>query len=143
MTDDHDHDQSRRCAMVQRMLPAHVDGRLSAPSRKLVEHHVAGCTRCADELDGQRLVDADLEDLAEVLDSASSGVEVPEDLLDVLLAQSRGEDLRARVAGPVRGAISGQRPALTFSLALALLAIVGAAGWAGWRLGGLLQRNRD
>lgn len=73
--------------------------------------------------------------------AAVEAEEPPEGLLEVLLEQAEQPGVRGRAAVPVRGAVSGARPALS-----ALLLLLGAAagtgvGYASWRGARALRRS--
>jgi len=57
----------------------------------------------------------------------------PEGLLDELLAQAARPGVKGRAAVPVRGAVSGARPALSVALLVAGAAAGTGVGYAGWR----------
>lgn len=122
---------SRICREVQAQLPALVDGTLPRWRRRLVTLHLRRCDECSAELERQRAVDAGLDDLGSVV--AGHPPTPPEGLLDALLAQAEQPGARGRAAVPVRGAVSGARPALSVALLVAGAAAGTAAGYATWR----------
>lgn len=114
----------RICAEVQRVLPAYRDGRLPGWRRRAVHQHLRRCTECAAELE---LVGT-LASLKGVDD-----VSPPAGLLDDLLATASGRGVRARVAGPARGAVSGARPALSAAFLLGAAAAGTGVGFSVWK----------
>ena len=123
-------DVGRICATVRGQLPDHVAGTLPRWRSFLVRTHLRRCAGCRAESARQKAVAAGLRELA-VDDAASAPV--PDDLLDTLLEQAAAPGVRGRVAVPARGAISGERPALTVALLVAGAATGTAVGYAGWR----------
>ena len=112
---------SRICREVRELLPAYVDGTLSRVRRPLVALHLRRCGDCQAEFSRQRALRTSLVALA-------TAATPPEGLLDQLLEQSASP----RGAAPLRGAVSGARPALSVAL-LAAGAVAGAgAGWVSW-----------
>ena len=111
----------RVCTEVQGLLPTYVDGALSRVRRPLVALHLRRCGDCQAAFSTQR-------GLSTALAALSQPVTPPEGLLEELLEQTRSP----RGAAPLRGAVSGARPALSVVL-LAAGAVAGAgAGWASW-----------
>lgn len=129
----------RRCERTRRHLPELVTDDLSRARRWRVQRHLDRCVDCAEALvEERRLVD----DLNRLADDDPPPVAPPDDLLGRLLADVDDPGIRARIAVPARGAVSGARPGLTAALVLAVLAVAVGAGWAGWRLG-RAWRDRD
>lgn len=122
-------DMKRSCARVQARLPLVVDGSLRGPRRRLLLRHVGRCDDCAVELDRQLAVAEGLRDLGG--GTSEPGPEPPDELLDAILKRVNDPGLRARVAAPARGAVSGARPELSFAGLLVALLIV----YLVWRLG--------
>jgi hypothetical protein len=54
-------------------------------------------------------------------------------LLDDLLATASGGGVRARVAGPARGAVSGARPALSAAFLVGAAAAGTGVGYTVWK----------
>lgn len=131
---------SRICAEVEAHLPALVDGSLPGWRRRLVEVHLRRCAGCRAELERQRAVAAELQVLREATDAVEEPP--PDDLLDRLLDQAHDPGLRARAAGPARGAVSGARPALSVTLLVVGAAVGTGIGYAGWRLARALRGGR-
>jgi hypothetical protein len=57
----------------------------------------------------------------------------PDGLLEELLSQAARPGVKGRAAVPVRGAVSGARPALSVALLVAGAAAGTGVGYAGWR----------
>ena len=114
----------RICAEVRRLLPAYRDGRLPGWRRRAVHQHLRRCTDCAAELE---LVGT-LAALKGFDDTTP-----PPGLLDDLLATASGRGVRARVAGPARGAVSGARPALSAAFLLGAGAAGTGVGFSVWK----------
>ena len=112
----------RVCAEVRAQLPTYVDRTLPRVRRKLVALHLRRCSRCQADFSAQRDLHAGLTALR------ARGEEPPEGLLEQLLAQSDSP----RGAAPLRGAVSGARPALTVALLAAGAASAAGAGYASW-----------
>jgi anti-sigma factor RsiW len=112
----------RVCQEVQAQLPAYVDRTLPRLRRKLVALHLRRCAHCQAEFSTQRELHAGLASLA------GQGAEPPDGLLEQLLSQSSSP----RGAAPLRGAVSGARPALSVALLLAGAASAAGAGYASW-----------
>lgn len=117
----------RSCEQVQARLPLVVDGSLSAWRRRLLLRHVRRCDDCAAELDRQLAVAEGLRELGEAAGEAT--LEPPDELLDAILARVNDPGLRARVAAPARGAVSGARPELSVAGVLVTIAVV----YLAWR----------
>ena len=122
---------SRICTEVQRVLPAYRDGRLPGWRRHAVHQHLRRCTYCAAELEL-------LSTLATLKDVDVTAP--PEGLLDDLLATASGGGVRARVAGPARGAVSGARPALSAALLVGAAAAGTGMGYTVWKGAKRLRR---
>lgn len=118
---------TRICDEVQRHLPAYVDGTLPRVRRRLVGLHLRRCPTCQAAFSAQRDVAAGLRVLASPAEPPPAG------LLDDLLAQAAHPGVKGRAAVPVRGAVSGARPALSVALLLAGAAAGTGVGYAGWR----------
>lgn len=112
----------RVCQEVRAQLPDYVDRSLPQLRRKLVALHLRRCSSCQAEFSAQRDLRAGLRSLAAGAD------EPPEGLLESLLEQSASP----RGAAPLRGAVSGARPALSVALLLAGAASAAGAGYASW-----------
>jgi predicted anti-sigma-YlaC factor YlaD len=112
----------RVCAEVQAQLPAYVSRSLPRLRRKLVALHLRRCASCQAEFSAQRDLHAGLTSLA------ARGEAPPDGLLEQLLAQSSSP----RGAAPLRGAVSGARPALSVALLVAGAAAGAGAGYASW-----------
>jgi anti-sigma factor RsiW len=130
----------RICAEVQQHLPAYVRGELGRPRRRLLAVHLRRCATCRGEMLRQHDVRAGLAALAVPAEPP------PDGLLEVLLASASEPGVAARAAVPVRGAVSGARPALSLALLVAGAAVGTGAGYAGWRaaraVGGCARRAR-
>lgn len=114
--------KERVCAEVRAQLPDYVDRTLPRLRRRLVALHLRRCAGCQAEFSAQRDLRSGLASLA------SSGEPPPEGLLDALLAQSASP----RGAAPLRGAVSGARPALSVALLAVGAASAAGAGYASW-----------
>lgn len=112
----------RVCAEVRSVLPTYVDRSLPRMRRSLVRLHLRRCTACQAEFSRQRQVRAGLQGLA------SAAAAPPEGLLESLL-ESTGSP---RGAVPMRGAVSGARPALSLALLAAGAAAGTGVGYASW-----------
>ena len=112
----------RVCQEVQAQLPAYVDRSLSAFRRKLVALHLRRCASCQAEFSLQRELHAGLASLAGAPSTP------PDGLLESLLSQSASP----RGAAPLRGAVSGTKPALSVALLVAGAAAGAGAGYASW-----------
>lgn len=118
----------RSCERVQERLPLYST--LPGWRRRLVMRHVNRCVDCAAELERQQTVAEGLRGLGEVAPPPET--EPPEELLDEILERVHDPGVRARVAGPARGAVSGARPEL--SVAAVLVAVLLAyLAWRGAR----------
>lgn len=112
----------RVCREVRSLLPDYVDRTLPRVRRHLVALHLRRCSACQADFSAQRDLAAGLASLAR------TDVEPPDGLLESLLEQSGSP----RGAAPLRGAVSGARPALTVALLLAGAASAAGAGYASW-----------
>ena len=121
----------RVCQEVQAQLPAYVDRSLPRVRRKLVALHLRRCATCQAEFSAQRDLRAGLASLA------AQGDTPPDGLLEQLLAQSSSP----RGAAPLRGAVSGARPALSVALLVAGAASAAGAGYASWLSAKNLRRR--
>lgn len=121
----------RVCQEVQAQLPAYVDRSLPRVRRKLVALHLRRCPTCQAEFSAQRDLRAGLASLA------AQGETPPDGLLEQLLAQSSSP----RGAAPLRGAVSGARPALSVALLVAGAASAAGAGYASWLSAKNLRRR--
>ena len=121
----------RVCREVRALLPEYVDQTLPRVRRHLVALHLRRCSACQAEFSAQRELHAGLTALT------GSGDEPPEGLLETLLQQSDSP----RGAAPLRGAVSGARPALTVALLVAGAASAAGAGYASWLSAKHLRRR--
>lgn len=112
-------------AEVRALLPSYVDRSLGQVRRQLVAIHLRRCPACQEEFSRQRAVSEGLASLAAPL---GADAEPPEGLLEQLLSQSGSP----RGAGPLRGAVSGARPAYSAALLLAGAVTAAGAGYASW-----------
>jgi anti-sigma factor RsiW len=112
----------RVCQEVRSLLPEYVDRTLPGLRRRLVALHLRRCAACQAEFSAQRDLRAGLRSLA------AGGEPPPEGLLETLLQQTDAP----RGAVPLRGAVSGARPALTVALLVAGAASAAGAGYASW-----------
>ena len=128
----------RICREVQSHLPAVVDGTLPRWRARLVRRHLSRCRACGDALGRQQDLAAGLDALGAATGAAAAP---PPDLLDRLLETVEQPDLRARVAVPARGAVSGARPALSVALLVAGAVAGTAVGYAGVRGARAVQRR--
>ncbi|MDX6267124.1 MAG: putative zinc-finger [Frankiales bacterium] len=112
----------RVCQEVQAQLPAYVERTLSPLRRKLVALHLRRCAACQAEFSLQRELHEGLRSLAASEDSP------PEGLLESLLEHSDSP----RGAAPLRGAVSGAKPAYSVALLVAGAAAGASAGYASW-----------
>ncbi len=117
---------SRICREVQANLPSYVDRSLRLPRRRLVSLHLRRCRECQAAFATQRQVSAGLGALSGPAEKPPAG------LLDSLLDQAARPGVKGRVAVPVRGAVSGARPALSVALLVAGAAAGTGIGYAGW-----------
>lgn len=113
----------RVCQEARAQLPEYVDRTLPRLRRKLVALHLRRCAACQAEFSTQRELKAGLASLA-----AAGDAPPPDGLLETLLQQSDSP----RGTAPLRGAVSGARPALTVALLLAGAASAAGAGYASW-----------
>jgi anti-sigma factor RsiW len=118
---------SRICREVQEQLPPYVDRTLPRLRRRLVGLHLRRCPDCQAEFARQRDVSQGLAALA------GPAAAPPDGLLDSLLDAAGRPGVKGRVAVPVRGAVSGARPALSVALLVAGAAAGTGIGYAGWR----------
>jgi predicted anti-sigma-YlaC factor YlaD len=118
---------SRICEEVQGQLPSYVDRSLPRVRRRLVGLHLRRCPDCQAEFARQRDVSGGLAALAGPTETP------PDGLLTTLLEQASSPGVKGRVAVPVRGAVSGARPALSVALLVAGAAAGTGLGYAGWR----------
>lgn len=123
--------KERVCAEVRAQLPEYVDRTLPRLRRRLVALHLRRCAGCQVEFSAQRDLRSGLASLA------SSAEPPPEGLLDALLAQSASP----RGAAPLRGAVSGARPALSVALLTAGAVSAAGAGYASWLSAKHLRRR--
>src|SRR5688500_11903507 len=114
MTSERD---SRICAEVQQNLPARARGEGGRVRRRLLAVHLRRCADCRAEAARQERVQAGLAALAAPVEAP------PEGLLDDLLATAAAPGIAGRAAVPVRGAVSGARPALSLALLVAGAAV--------------------
>ena len=112
----------RVCQEVRVQLPAYVDRTLPRTRRKLVALHLRRCADCQAAFSAQRELHAGLASLAE------QGEAPPDGLLESLLEHSSSP----LGAAPMRGAVSGAKPALSVALLLAGAASAAGAGYASW-----------
>jgi anti-sigma factor RsiW len=118
-------------AEVRALLPSYVDGTLGHVRRPLVAVHLRRCGACQAEFSKQREVAAGLSSLAAPVEGP------PDGLLEKLLEQSGS----GRLHGPLRGAISGARPAYSAALLLAGAVTAAGAGYASWASAKHLRRR--
>jgi predicted anti-sigma-YlaC factor YlaD len=121
----------RVCQEVRAQLPTYVDRSLPRVRRKLVALHLRRCAACQGEFSAQRDLHNGLASLA------AQGEAPPEGLLESLLAQSSSP----RGAAPLRGAVSGAKPALSVALLIAGAASAAGAGYASWLSGKNIRRR--
>jgi predicted anti-sigma-YlaC factor YlaD len=107
---------------VRALLPSYVDLSLGRVRRSLVAGHLRRCAACQAEFSKQRAVADGLASLAGPVDAP------PDGLLEQLLAQSSSP----RGAAPLRGAVSGARPAYSAALLAAGAVTAAGAGYASW-----------
>ncbi|MCU1621420.1 MAG: zf-HC2 protein [Frankiales bacterium] len=122
---------SRICDEVQANLPAYVERTLSPLRRNLIALHLRRCRACQAEFSLQRELHEGLQSLA------STEGTPPEGLLEVLLDNSNSP----RGAAPLRGAVSGAKPAYSVALLLAGAASAAGAGYASWLSAKHLRRR--
>jgi hypothetical protein len=118
---------SRICREVQAQLPSYVGRTLPAGRRRLVGLHLRRCPDCQAEFARQRAVGEGLAALAVPVEDP------PEGLLETLLDSAAHPGAKGRLAVPVRGAVSGARPALSVALLVAGAAAGTGVGYAGWK----------
>lgn len=121
----------RVCSEVRALLPAYVTGTLDRTRRSLVAIHLRRCAACQAEFSRQRAVSLGLSQLAAPVEGP------PDGLLEQLLAQSGSP----KGAGPLRGAVSGARPAYSAALLLAGAVTAAGAGYASWMSAKHLRRR--
>lgn len=114
--------KERVCQEVRLQLPDYVDRTLPRLRRQLVALHLRRCSQCQAEFSAQRELRSGLAALA------ASGEPPPDGLLDALLERSASP----RGAAPLRGAVSGARPALSVALLVAGAVSAAGAGYASW-----------
>ena len=119
-------------AEVRQLLPAYCSNTLGQVRRQLVAVHLRRCGACQAEFSRQRAVTDGLTQLAAPVDGP------PDGLLEKLLEQSGSSP---KVAGPLRGAISGARPAYSAALLLAGAVTTAGAGYATWASARHLRRR--
>lgn len=107
---------------VLALLPAYATRTLHQPRRYLIAVHLRRCPSCQAAYSKQRSVSEGLAALAAPVDGP------PEGLLEQLLDNSSSP----RGASPLRGAVSGARPAYSAALLLAGAVTAGTAGYLGW-----------
>lgn len=112
----------RVCAEVRANLPSYVGGSLDLVRRRLVALHLRRCRECQAEFSLQREVHDGLASLA------ADGDAPPTGLLEQLLENTASP----RGAAPLRGAVSGARPALSVALLAAGAASAVGAGYVSW-----------
>lgn len=113
---------SRVCDEVRSLLPGYCSRDLDRTRRSLVAVHLRRCADCQAEFSRQRDLAAGLRSLA------GTDTTPPEGLLESLLENSSSP----RGAAPLRGAVSGARPALSAALLLAGAVSAAGAGYASW-----------
>jgi predicted anti-sigma-YlaC factor YlaD len=118
---------SRICQEVQAQLPGYVGRSLPRVRRRLVGLHLRRCADCQRAFSAERDLAAGLRVLAAPAEPP------PEGLLEDLLAAAARPGVKGRAAVPVRGAVSGARPALSVALLVAGAAAGTGVGYAGWR----------
>jgi len=128
---------NRICREVQAALPAYVDETLPRWRRRLVRLHLRRCEDCREALAAQEAIAAGLDQLGNVTPTDAP----PAGLLESLLAEAEHPGVRGRAAVPVRGAVSGARPALSVALLVVGAAAGTAAGYASWRGARALRRR--
>ena len=110
------------CAEVRANLPSYVDGSLDLVRRRLLALHLRRCRECQAEFSIQREVHTGLASLA------AGGDNPPDGLLEQLLENAASP----RGAAPLRGAVSGAKPALSVALLAAGAASAVGAGYVSW-----------
>jgi hypothetical protein len=126
------HSSERVHAEVRELLPAYCAKTLGPVRRQLVAMHLRRCAPCQAEFSKQRSVAQGLSSLAGPVDEGP-----PDGLLEQLLEQSGS----SRLHGPLRGAISGARPAYSAALLLAGAVTAAGAGYASWASAKHLRRR--
>ena len=121
----------RVCREVRAVLPAYVDRSLPRLRRQLVGLHLRRCAPCQAEFSHQRQLNAGLHALAAPAEPPPAG------LLEQLLDQTSSP----RGAVPLRGAVSGARPALSVALLAAGAAAGTGMGYASWLSARHLRRR--
>lgn len=119
-------------AEVRELLPAYCGNTLGQVRRSLVAVHLRRCGPCQADFSRQRAVTDGLASLAAPVDGP------PDGLLERLLDQS---GTSPKVAGPLRGAVSGARPAYSAALLLAGAVTAAGAGYASWASAKHLRRR--
>lgn len=127
---------SRICTEVQAQLPSYVGRSLSRVRRRLVGLHLRRCPQCQAELVRQCDVREGLAALG------GPPATPPPGLLDSLLDSAADPGVKARVAVPARGAVSGARPALSVALLVTGAAAGTGIGYAVRRTARSLRRRR-
>jgi predicted anti-sigma-YlaC factor YlaD len=112
----------RICQEVQAQLPAYVDRTLPQLQRRLVALHLRRCAECQAAFSAQRTLKDSLITLGAPTDAP------PDGLLESLLQHTDSP----RGAAPLRGAVSGAKPAYSVALLLAGAAAGAGAGYASW-----------
>jgi predicted anti-sigma-YlaC factor YlaD len=131
----HDRGRPRFCRETRAQLPALASGELTGWPSHVVRAHLRRCVDCSAELARQEQLSAALTALREQPPSPPPG------LLDDLLAQADQRSVRARVAVPARGALSGARPGLSIAfLTVGAVASTGV-GYGLWRGAKALRRR--
>jgi len=130
MTEAHLNDKVH--AEVRELLPAYCARDLGPVRRALLAVHLRRCAPCQAEFSKQRAVSEGLSSLAQPADEGP-----PEGLLEQLLEQSGSR----RLHGPLRGAVSGARPAYSAALLLAGAVTAAGAGYASWASAKHLRRR--
>jgi len=123
--------QEKVHAEVRELLPAYVARDLGRVRRSLVAVHLRRCGPCQAEFSRQRSVSEGLASLAAPVEGP------PDGLLERLLEQSGSPKLH----GPLRGAVSGARPAYSAALLLAGAVTAAGAGYASWASAKHLRRR--
>lgn len=110
------------CSEVRATLPAYVGKTLDPLRRRLVALHLRRCPECQAEFSLQREVHEGLTALA------GGGDTPPDGLLEQLLDNASSP----RGAAPLRGAVSGAKPAYSVALLVVGAASAAGAGYASW-----------
>jgi hypothetical protein len=119
-------------AEVRELLPAYCARELGPVRRQLIAVHLRRCAPCQAEFSKQRAVSSGLSSLATPVDDGP-----PDGLLEQLLEQTGS----SRLHGPLRGAVSGARPAYSAALLLAGAVTAAGAGYASWASAKHLRRR--